>query len=329
MEARDAPTALDNDIFSLALRDEHSGLEALVVEGGCSPDDRDDYGRTALMICATYGCEQAAQKLISLGASLQLQDYENGWTALHRALYHGHLKVSLLLIKGGADLGDQLRAEDWKTAVCPKKEPNRCIRTAARWRSPIDHDGLSPLDLLSLRLQNNLLGAKESLLSTSVYAFGKSDFKLGVQLPRVADIVRPKIVDSLSRERVVQVVASKHHSLALCASGRLFSWGHGKSGRLGHGNENSYPEPAVITALESVSIVSVAAGENHTLAVSRDGQVYSWGSGRFGALGHGDLGIGLQCLEPRKIDALKKQRVLGIAAGCTVSFTAHYYTYRH
>jgi len=35
-------------------------------------------------------------------------------------------------------------------------------------------------------------------------------------------------------------------------------------------------------------ISSIAAGSSHSIAVTADGEVYTWGSGSFGRLGHGD-----------------------------------------
>ena len=36
-------------------------------------------------------------------------------------------------------------------------------------------------------------------------------------------------------------------------------------------------------------VVSVACGDKHTVAVLEDGSIYSWGSGKMGALGHSSL----------------------------------------
>ena len=170
------------DLFEMARSNDFDGIEGIIDKEECSPDDRDDVGRTALHICAYHGHLESTQKLITLGASLNLPDFESGWTPLHRALYHGHLKVSLLLIKAGASLGDNWRSsnDDWKTVVQPKKEPYRTIRNISKWRCPIDHDGLSPLDLLSYRLADNLKSSKKLRSSTSIHAFGKSDFMLGM-----------------------------------------------------------------------------------------------------------------------------------------------------
>ena len=55
-----------SDIFESARINDHKSIEKLISEE-CSPNDRDDFGRTALHISATYGCEEATQILISSG----------------------------------------------------------------------------------------------------------------------------------------------------------------------------------------------------------------------------------------------------------------------
>jgi alpha-tubulin suppressor-like RCC1 family protein len=71
--------------------------------------------------------------------------------------------------------------------------------------------------------------------------------------------------------------------------GKLLSWGTGKYGELGQGKYRPFsPYPQVIPKLEFVTIVKISAGANHVLAVSKDGQLFSWGKGKSGRLGHGN-----------------------------------------
>ncbi|CAG8688915.1 16472_t:CDS:2, partial [Funneliformis mosseae] len=59
--------------------------------------------------------------------------------------------------------------------------------------------------------------------------------------------------------------------------------------------------------------VNVVCGENHCLALTKDGEVYSWGSGRFGQLGHGELTDSLE--KPMVIEFFQGLRVKKISCG--------------
>lgn len=63
---------------------------------------------------------------------------------------------------------------------------------------------------------------------------------------------------------------------------------------MGHGDDKDVFEPKQVEALKDLKIKQVVCAQNHTLALSDDGYVFSWGyGGGFirgpGALGHGDL----------------------------------------
>jgi alpha-tubulin suppressor-like RCC1 family protein len=71
--------------------------------------------------------------------------------------------------------------------------------------------------------------------------------------------------------------------------GKLIAWGTGKFGELGMGKYHKVTTyPQIVPRLEFISIVKVAAGANHVLAISSDGMLYSWGKGKSGRLGHKD-----------------------------------------
>ena len=88
----------------------------------------------------------------------------------------------------------------------------------------------------------------------------------------------------------------------------LYTWGSGLRGMLGHKDEDSEKVPRVVESLLGRDIVMVACGVAHTIAVGGmyihiyalslppslslcavSGEVYSWGSGFYGRLGHGNL----------------------------------------
>lgn len=72
-------------------------------------------------------------------------------------------------------------------------------------------------------------------------------------------------------------------------NGLVYTWGLGANGRLGLGSENSKLDPTKITKLadQNIMVNSIAVGHSHTGAVSST-QVYTWGSGSYGRLGHGN-----------------------------------------
>ncbi|CAI6005251.1 unnamed protein product [Closterium sp. NIES-65] len=72
--------------------------------------------------------------------------------------------------------------------------------------------------------------------------------------------------------------------------GRLWAWGRGDGGRLGLGNEISLFSPTLNPDFpQGTAVRSAAAGGLHSLAVSERGELFTWGYGGFGVLGHGEF----------------------------------------
>jgi alpha-tubulin suppressor-like RCC1 family protein len=69
--------------------------------------------------------------------------------------------------------------------------------------------------------------------------------------------------------------------------GALFTWGRGKNGRLGLGNEEDSYAPVQVMSIEKRFVVKASCGSAHTLVLDSAGQVYSFGRGSDGALGLG------------------------------------------
>lgn len=70
---------------------------------------------------------------------------------------------------------------------------------------------------------------------------------------------------------------------------RVYTWGKGEDGRLGHGHEKSEHIPRSVATLAALGVVEVGAGSDHTIVRAADGRVYVWGLGSQGQLGLGDL----------------------------------------
>ena len=125
-------------------------------------------------------------------------------------------------------------------------------------------------------------------------------------------ISTPTMIEALVPHKIVSVKGSRH-GLAISEAGRVFSWGAGHDG-LGHGNREHQLAPKLIEALQNVKVVVVEAGMAHSIAVTDDGQVYSWGGqiSTKGELGHGNT---RSQFTPKRIEALQGLRVVGAKAG--------------
>ncbi|KAE9030262.1 hypothetical protein PR003_g12319 [Phytophthora rubi] len=282
----------------------HDATPALarLLRDAAPPDDRNDLGETALHVAAARGNDEAVQLLLCYGADLLAADWESGWTPLHRSLYHQHLSTTLLLLRHA-----QTRFG--------KKFARKYLHETR------DHAHQSPMQLLSTRLQRQRKPEGEFVTTTEacdgghVYTFGKRDYQLGYHLPNADVQVSPRLVELPATSPIVQLSASKYHTIALNAAGECFVWGFGKGGRLGTGNEFDRIEPTRLVSLETTPMKKVAAGENHTLALSCSGQVFSWGSNSFGQTGRSSSSQSR--LTPKRIDTFRFHVMKDIAAsGC-------------
>eukprot|EP00658_Telonema_sp_P-2_P062812 TRINITY_DN5148_c0_g4_i1.p1 TRINITY_DN5148_c0_g4~~TRINITY_DN5148_c0_g4_i1.p1 ORF type:complete len:679 (+),score=118.64 TRINITY_DN5148_c0_g4_i1:249-2285(+) len=93
------------------------------------------------------------------------------------------------------------------------------------------------------------------------------------------------VVNELRGQRVVGIGCGYSHTVAVTEMGRLFSWGLGAVGQLGHGHLDIVRTPTEVKALADVWVVSVACGGAHSCAVDDQGKLYSWGLNDLGSLG--------------------------------------------
>ena len=121
-----------------------------------------------------------------------------------------------------------------------------------------------------------------------------------------------RLPSPLGGERAMSVSAGASHSLALAANGTVWSWGSGYDGILGHGDEHFQQVPKKVEALAGQRVVAVAPGYYHSLALTVDGSLWSWGYGGHSQLGHGNT---QNQLLPKKIEAFADQRVVAVSAG--------------
>jgi alpha-tubulin suppressor-like RCC1 family protein len=149
------------------------------------------------------------------------------------------------------------------------------------------------------RIAQLAAGFSHSLVLTSageLYTFGENQFG---QLGRAAgsgtegaNHAPERIALPGASGQVVQVAAGNEQSLALTSTGQLYAFGGNRYGQLGSPIDagTSLPNPvAAQVALPGASgpAVQIAAGGEHSLALTSTGQLYAFGGNRYGQLGRG------------------------------------------
>ena len=73
-----------------------------------------------------------------------------------------------------------------------------------------------------------------------------------------------------------QIVVGFYHTAALTKEGKLFTWGRNSYGQLGHGDKEHRQIPTKVESLDGLVIVKIACGQYHTIAITDDGDAYTW-----------------------------------------------------
>uniref|UniRef100_A0A3P9C3D1 RCC1-like domain-containing protein n=1 Tax=Maylandia zebra TaxID=106582 RepID=A0A3P9C3D1_9CICH len=156
-------------------------------------------------------------------------------------------------------------------------------------RSPQHVPSLSAIPLIQVAAG----GDQSFALSVSggVFSWGRNDCgQLGLGDTKGTQYVNsPQHVRSLSAIPVVQVAAGGEQSFALSVSGGAFSCGRNDCGQLGLGDTQDRHTPTPVHYLNMKKTVSISCGKDHTAALTKDGAVFTFGSGQYGQLGHNSL----------------------------------------
>ncbi|XP_071787892.1 uncharacterized protein [Asterias amurensis] len=98
----------------------------------------------------------------------------------------------------------------------------------------------------------------------------------------------PEVIQSLRGKSILRTCCGDGFSVFGSDNGIVMTCGDGSNGCLGHGDWSSASRPRLIEALLSVDVTAISCGPYHVVAVGADGEVFSWGSGKYGQLGLGD-----------------------------------------
>ncbi|RAL16276.1 BTB domain and ankyrin repeat protein [Aspergillus homomorphus CBS 101889] len=356
---------------------------------------RDKYGRTLLHHVASSTKPTAIDFAVALlqvpFLDIYAQDWESGWTALHRALYAGNATIAQALMtrdmrdatdfskagNSGLPVGSLIRIKDREgyspfdvyAATIASRDIKQSFDSAveAEHTDNVSEPSLGDEDPdHDSRFGRSVLKPRTNLFGDEVYTFGSNkNLNLGVgdqddrQFPERTILKRPgHLLERLFREfqeqrleaskadvqqesidansndlpaivkskpiKIQDVVMSKLHTAILTTDpeSNLFLCGFGPGGRLGTGDETTRFTFVCIEGggLANKKIVSVALGQDHTLAITENGEIFSWGSNKYGQLGYSlprsnnQDDVPLQ-KQPRQIfNPFKKEGIIGAAA---------------
>ncbi|MFI0434724.1 MAG: hypothetical protein ACH350_03215 [Parachlamydiaceae bacterium] len=107
----------------------------------------------------------------------------------------------------------------------------------------------------------------------------------------------------------ISIAAGCFHSLELRSDGNVWAWGNNSYGQLGNGNNTNFNYPVqVIGGLKDVT--SISAGSYHSMALKKDGTVWTWGLNN-----KGQLGIGSTSNANTPTQIVNFQNIIAIAGG--------------
>ena len=70
---------------------------------------------------------------------------------------------------------------------------------------------------------------------------------------------------------------------------------------------SSREEPTPVSGLSGKNIVGISCGSSHSAAISAEGDLYTWGRGNYGQLGHGKWLPHICCIYFTTKDAFSRQ----------------------
>ena len=92
------------------------------------------------------------------------------------------------------------------------------------------------------------------------------------------DHLRPKLVEALRGFKVTDVSCGSGDAQTLCITDddAVWSWGDGDYGKLGRGGSEGCKAPLRIDELVGVHVCKVECGSQFSLALTADGEIYTW-----------------------------------------------------
>ncbi|CAL1159649.1 unnamed protein product [Cladocopium goreaui] len=146
-----------------------------------------------------------------------------------------------------------------------------------------------------------------ALTTGEVVAWGAKSTLFGESTAE--NILRPVEVAS-AETGAIAVACGYSHSIFLTKTGEVYSFGCNSRGQLGDGTTELRTSPVQVQTHMAAPVIAIAAGHSHSVALTKAGEVLTWGANDQGQLGNAsaeDRAI------PQKV--FHENDIIGVAAG--------------
>lgn len=139
-------------------------------------------------------------------------------------------------------------------------------------------------------------------------------------------LLNPKALRELKSLSVAWLTCGFEHVGVVTGEGKVYTWGYGASGCLGHGDTNTYARPTLVNSIFHENVVYMESGAYHNAALTENGELYVWGRGDVHQLGISlnKLSrdeIGHVALKPQKLRYFQKNKKVLKAVACGEAHT--------
>ncbi|KAL4461583.1 hypothetical protein ABPG74_016207 [Tetrahymena malaccensis] len=164
-------------------------------------------------------------------------------------------------------------------------------------------------------------GSHHSILLTQdgyAYSIGSNIYgQLGADTNQINYSYTPTLIQKLQDYIITKVVSGAYHNIALTNENQLFSWGRNNEGQLGIDTKQAQCLFSPQQIQFDKKIINVFSGSNHSFFITKQNELFSFGSGLYGQLGQGKCE---NSIIPNKVLYHEKdQKIIKIACGETHS----------
>jgi len=181
---------------------------------------------------------------------------------------------------------------------------------------PLKSDKTRVIDVACGRAHTLILTNDEGIFTLGNNAFGQC----GRPIVDGEIYENSKKINRIPRDTfpspVVKVVCGMDHSLFLTKGGQIFACGWGSDGQTGLGSSKPIFEPTLVKGdLDGVTVTQLSTFADTSLAVSKDHELFAWGSSEYGQLSC--VSDSTQVLKPTLLPFKKQKKIKQAAVGGT------------